>query len=461
MNPFRGSRALHDRLEKASPWAVVLFASSTSFAVYFCMYAFRKPFTVATYAGLSFGETGIELKTALVLGQLLGYALSKYIGIKFCSQLKRENLLMATIGLIFLAQAALLGFALLPGGWKVAAIFANGLPLGMVWGLAMRYLEGRRATEIMVATLSCSYIFATGAVKDIGQRILEFGHVDQFWMPFWTGLVFLPPLVISAWLLDALPQPDLNDQRERSHRSAMTTHDQWAFLAHFSVGLILLSFIYVLLTAFRDFRDNYAADILHELGLADVPGIFTKVEVVSAVIIALTLAGLSLFRHNRHALVATFAIMLSGVVMLGGTTLLFQAELVSGLAWMIFVGLGSYLAYVPYTVLFDRIFAATRASGTSVFAIYLIDSLGYTGSTAIQVYKDLWKAEQSRLLFFQNFSLALSMIGFVALLISGWYFIREERLAREASVDHAANSVVETSTESPAALGNHAAADTT
>ncbi|RCS43526.1 hypothetical protein DTL42_18695 [Bremerella cremea] len=451
MIQLRGSRALHDRLMRASPWVTILFASATSFSVYFCMYAFRKPFTVATYDGLVFGGTGVQLKTALVLGQLFGYALSKYIGIKFCSQLRRENLLVAMLGLIGFAQAALLGFALLPNAWKVAAIFANGLPLGMVWGLAMRYLEGRRATEIMVATLSCSYIFATGAVKDIGHRVLEVGGVDQFWMPFWTGLVFLPPLAVSAWLLDALPQPDLNDQQERSQRSAMTSKDQWSFLAHFSLGLILLSFIYVLLTSFRDFRDNYAADLLHELGLANVPAIFTKVEVVSAITIAFTLAALSFFRHNRHALVATFAIMLTGVVMLGGTTLLFRAQWISGLNWMIFIGLGSYLAYVPYTVLFDRIFAATRASGTSVFAIYLIDSLGYTGSTAIQVYKDLWKAEQSRLEFFQSFSLTLAVVGFVSLWVSGWYFIREERLAREADM----------LAQPTPGLGNQPAADTT
>lgn len=458
---FRGSRTLHDRLQKAGPGTTILFASATSFSVYFCMYAFRKPFTVATYDGLTFGDSGIQLKTALVLGQLFGYALSKYIGIKFCSQVRRENLLVATIGLILFAQVALLGFAILPPTWKVAAIFANGLPLGMVWGLAMRYLEGRRATEVLVATLSCSYIFATGAVKDIGQRILDVGGVDPFWMPFWTGLVFLPLLILSAWLLDALPQPDVNDQRERSHRTAMTVHDQWAFLAHFSLGLVLLSFIYVLLTSFRDFRDNYAADILQELGLAGVPGIFTRVEFVSAVTIAVTLAALSFFRHNRHALVATFSIMLIGVLMLGGTTVLFQAGSISGLSWMIFVGLGAYLAYVPYSVLFDRIFAATRATGTSVFAIYLIDSLGYTGSTAIQVYKDLWKAEQSRLVFFQNFSLTLSVVGFVMLLVSGWYFIREERLAREASAQLADPLASDTLVEPSPQLGNHAAADTT
>ncbi|TWT32877.1 DUF5690 family protein [Blastopirellula retiformator] len=432
MNHTYGNQFLRDRLQNAGPTRIALFASITSFCVYFCMYAFRKPFAVATYDGYEFAETGVELKTALVLSQLFGYVLSKYVGVKFCSQLRRERLMIAIIALILIAQAALLAFAVAPGNWKVAAIFFNGLPLGMVWGLAMRYLEGRRSTEFLVATLSCSYIVATGLVKDVGKRMLDYWAVDPFWMPFCVGALFLTPLVLSTWLLDAVPEPDLDDEAERSKRTAMTGSDQWAFLAHFSLGLIVLTFVYVLLTAFRDFRDNYAIEILKEINLAKIPGIFTTIEFVIAVVVTLTLAGLSFFRRNSHALLATFAIMTFGTVMLGASTLLWKAGWLNGLAWMILVGLGAYLAYVPYSVLFERVFAVTRATGSSVFAIYLIDSCGYTGSAAMQLYKDLWHAEKSRLSFFTDFALAMSVIGLVSLLYCGWYFIREEKRSRES-----------------------------
>ncbi|EAQ80384.1 DUF5690 family protein [Blastopirellula marina] len=434
MIALRGNQSLRSRLERWGPTSIALFASATSFAVYFCMYAFRKPFAVATYAGYEFANTGIELKTALVLSQLFGYVASKYIGVKFCSQLPRERLMAAMILLILFAECALLGFAIAPSNWKVVALFCNGLPLGMIWGLAMRYLEGRRTTEFLVATLSFSYIASTGFVKDVGRCLLDGWGVDPFWMPFCVGALFLPPVLLSIWLLDAVPAPDLQDEAERSKRTAMTGSDQWAFLAHFSFGLIVLTLAYILLTAFRDFRDNYAVEILNEIKLAKVPGIFTKIELVIAVVVTLTLAGLSFFRRNRNALLATFSIMTLGTLMLGAATLLWQAGWLSGLAWMILVGLGAYLAYVPYTVLFERIFAVTRASGSSVFAIYLIDSGGYTGSAAMQLYKDLWHAETSRLHFFVNFSLALSIIGFAMLLFSGWYFICEEQRTREAGI---------------------------
>ena len=66
------------------------------------------------------------------------------------------------VGLILAAEAALLIFGLVPPHWKVLAIFLNGLPLGMIWGLVVWYLEGRRTSEILLAALSCSFIVSSG-----------------------------------------------------------------------------------------------------------------------------------------------------------------------------------------------------------------------------------------------------------------------------------------------------------
>ena len=131
------------------------------------------------------------------------------------------------IGLILFAEFALLLFGLLPEQFKVVAIFLNGLPLGMVWGSVSRYLEGRRASEVMFAGLSCSYIVSSSSVKAFGIwlmdrdrhktvledwmgyrltiRIEEWG-VDQFWMPFVAGLCFLPLFIVAVYFLNQLPQ---------------------------------------------------------------------------------------------------------------------------------------------------------------------------------------------------------------------------------------------------------------
>ena len=131
-----------------------LFVIFASFSTYFCMYAFRKPFSAAGYDGLVFLDTTIDLKTALVISQIIGYVLSKVIGIKICSEVTRGRRALALVTLIGIAQLSLLLFAVLPNDLKVLAIFFNGLPLGMVWGMVVWYLEGRRTSEMLLAGLS-------------------------------------------------------------------------------------------------------------------------------------------------------------------------------------------------------------------------------------------------------------------------------------------------------------------
>src|SRR5688500_1404923 len=78
---------LTERLGRAPRPVYVLYATVAAFSTYFCMYAFRKPFAVATFAGQTLGDSEVNLKTAFVISQILGYALSKFLGIKVCSEL--------------------------------------------------------------------------------------------------------------------------------------------------------------------------------------------------------------------------------------------------------------------------------------------------------------------------------------------------------------------------------------
>jgi hypothetical protein len=69
--------------------------------------------------------------------------------------------------------------------------------------------------------------------------------------------------------------------------------------------------------------------------------------------------------------------------------------------------------------------AFTRVGGTAVFAIYLADSLGYTGSVGMQLYKDLAQSEMSRLNFLRLFSYGLAGGGAVLLTGSCVFFMRK------------------------------------
>ena len=67
-------------VERSAPAVFVAYVCIAAFTAYCCMYAMRKPFTAASYAGLSWW--GVQFKIILVVSQVLGYALSKFIGIR-------------------------------------------------------------------------------------------------------------------------------------------------------------------------------------------------------------------------------------------------------------------------------------------------------------------------------------------------------------------------------------------
>ena len=412
----------------------IAYAISASFAVYFCMYAFRKPFTAATYLdedGNPLCLGSLELKTIFTLSQIVGYMLSKYIGVKLCPEVRRHRRALWLVGLVVSAELALLLFACLPGAeLKALAIFFNGLPLGMVWGVVVRYLEGRRTSEILLAGLSCSFITASGVVKDVGRWLLRAHEVGDFWMPFVTGMIFLPPFILFVWLLDQLPDPDGEDEAERVERAPMTIAERVGFVARFLPGLTFLFVAYFFLTAYRDFRDVYGVEVFQSLGYSEQPALFSRAELLVAVGVLVPLALLVLIKDNRLGLAGASAIMITGIVLLGVSTLLLDAGIIDGFAWMTLIGLGSYLAYVPYgSVLFDRLIATTRVVGTAVFAIYLADALGYTGSVGVQIYRDVWQGDVSRFEFLRGFTYFLSVLGAVLLAASAVYFWRATRSA--------------------------------
>ena len=402
-----------------------VMAIMAAFSTYFCMYAFRKPFSAASYEGLEFLNTSFDLKTVLVTSQIIGYALSKMIGIKVVSEVTRRSRFRMLVGMILAAQAALFAFAVLPPSLKVMAIFFNGLPLGMVWGLVVWYLEGRKTSEMLLAGLSCSFILASGVVKDIGRWLMSAHEIDQFWMPFVTGCLFLIPFLLSAYLLNRLPEPSRDDRLVRMERSTMDGSQRWAFIRQFLPGMVMLMIAYFFLTAYRDFRDNFGVEIFDQLGYGiNEDAIFTRSELWVAFGVVGALAMLNLIKNNLWGLIGAFGVMTSGVMLMGVGTLLFDNGMIDGLTWMILCGLGSYLAYVPYgSVLFERLIASTRAMGTAVFVIYVADSIGYVGAIGVMGVKDQFAADVSRLDFFRYLTYGMSVLGVVMLVSSLIYFM--------------------------------------
>lgn len=409
-----------------------LYAMTAAFCTYTCMYAFRKPFTAAAFEGLTYW--GIELKTLLIISQVLGYTVSKFLGIKYISEMTAHKRAVAIIILVVIAQLSLFAFWIVPTPLKLIFLFLNGLPLGMIWGLVFSFLEGRRNTELLGAGLSVSFIFSSGFVKSIGKYLmLEFG-VSEFAMPFWTGMVFILPLILFTWMLNQLPPPSESDEELRTKRLPMNRRERIAFFKEFGVGIVMLTLIYMFLTAFRDLRDNYSLEILEAIGFVDNAAIFTQTETPIAFIVLAVMASIMFIKNNRKALMVNHFIVGFGILLIGASTFAFQLELISAYLWMVAVGLGSYLGYVPFNcILFDRFIATYRTVANAGFLIYIADSFGYLSSVGVLLYKNFGQEDISWYSFFVQFCYVMTVFGIILTIASLIYFSRQKQPSLETT----------------------------
>ena len=418
---------LKGRLANAGTVWFTLYAASAAFCTYFCMYAFRKPFTVASFEqGGMVAE--VDFKTALIISQVLGYALSKFIGIKVVSEMTADRRSLAILGLVMAGQLALVAFALLPGNWKLAALFFNGLPLGMIWGLVFSYLEGRRTSEILGAGLAVSFIVSSGVVKTVGKYLMLDMGVSEFWMPAVTGAIFTLPLFISVYFLSQIPKPDQQDMLERHKRVPMNTHDRFVLFSKYAVGLTLMILTYMLLTGLRDFSDNFAAEIWTALGYGDEPGIFSVAALYTSLFILIMLGMIMWVKQNLRAFMVNHVVVIIGMLTLGVSSLLYQSGLLSGAAWMIILSTGIYLAYIPFNCLiFDRMLSLVNDKANAGFLIYIADAMGYAGSVGILLYRSLFDVELSWITFLLQSAYFIAISGTIMMIGSAVFFYQKFR----------------------------------
>lgn len=402
----------------------LIYGGLTSFGTYFCMYAFRKPFAVATFEGLSLW--GVDYKIILIIAQVIGYMLSKFIGIKVISELTPNKRIYYLIGLILIAEFSLTLFAIVPAPYNFIFMLLNGLPLGMVWGIVFSYLEGRKFTEILGVALCSSFIVSSGVVKSVGLLVMENWSVSQFWMPAVTGALFLIPFVFFAWLLNKMPAPTEEDKNLRTERKPMSGKDRKKVFLTFFFPIVILVIFYTLLTALRDFRDNFSRELWDSLGFSGDASVYTLSEVPIAILVLVIIGLLGIIKNNYKAFLSYHYILIMGSVLIGLATILFQTSIISPMLWMISVGFGLYICYVPFNcIFFDRMIATFRIKGNAGYLIYVADAFGYLGSMAVLLYKNFGQSNLSWLRFFINSTYFIAITGTLIAILSLFYFKRK------------------------------------
>ena len=398
-------------------WAVV-----AAFGTYFCMYGFRKPFTAASYSEIYF--FGFDYKTLLVSGQVFGYMLSKFIGIKFISEMPYHGRALVIIGLIIFSHLALLCFALVPVPWNCLMLFFNGIPLGMVFGLVMGFLEGRRFTEALLGFLCASFILADGFCKSVGSFMLEKGISEQ-WMPFVSGTVFIFPLLVFVWMLTKIPKPKDSDILARSARTPMNAEDRKRFFLKYAIGLSLIILVYLFVTILRSMRADYAPEIWKGLGYDTKPDTFIISELWVTLGIVLSSSVMILVKNNIRAFYLGMIISLLGFILTLVAVIGLKNHMLNGFWFMVLVGLGLYLPYVlVHTTIFERLIAMTREKGNCGYLMYLADAIGYLGYVAVIISNAFVSKQSSLLDLFITIVSSIAILSIILIVMACIYFAK-------------------------------------
>ena len=398
-----------------STFLFVLWAGGCAFLCYSMVYGLRKPFTAATFD--DFMIWGYSFKSVIAIAQVIGYAISKFAGIKLISELNHKHRLRFIATAAIIATVSLVFFGLLPMHLKVIAMFFNGLALGVMWGVIFTFLEGRRITDLLASILGISIVLSSGMAKSFGLFVMNQLYVCEFWMPAAIGLIACPLVVALGWTLSKLPEPDAEDIELRVERVTLNGSERIALFYQYALLLTLLISGNMLLTVLRDIKEDFVVNILDLSGQSD--WMLAGVSATVTLIILLLFGLMVLVRKNKNALMILLTgSVISSVCMVYISWNYHQLNLPPVL-WLFVMGLSLYIPYLAFqTIFFDRFIAFFRISGNVGFFIYLIDSTGYAGSVVMLLIKELVKPDVSWLDVFNRMGVMVGIYCAIVFAIS-------------------------------------------
>ena len=387
------------------------------------MYAIRKPFTALVY---SQDILGYGIKSWMVLAQLLGYTLSKFVGIKWLGELNRNHRFRMIVLILTSATIPLLLMGFSNCKYWPIWMLLNGFPLGLIWGIVFSYIEGRNLTELIGAILACTFIFSSGFVKSIA-ILLQESHFSLEFIPFYVAIIFLIPAIIFSYLLEKMPKPSNEEILANAPRTALTKSERKAINKKYFGFLFAIVLLYGFLTLLRDIRDNFGAEIMSGLHIYNAKNL-TQLESIITIIMLVSIPFISRVKNHYNAILITIVATFIGGLICISTSILFKNQVIDGMGLLLFSGGGIYVGYILINIsIMNRLIGFNGTPANSGFLVYMADSAGYLCSLFISGFALFSKkGELPWLNWFQNL---IFFGGIIVMLFAvvAFYQIRKHR----------------------------------
>lgn len=408
--------------KKLSEVLLILWAGGAALLSYSLVYALRKPYTAASFDGLTF--FGSDYKVAVTTIQILGYVIAKFFGIKIISELKKENRFRFFVGSAILAEAVLIGFGMLDTPYNVIAMFVNGLSLGCMWGVIFSFIEGRKVTDILASLLGVSMVFSSGVAKSFGLFAMNEMHIDQFWMPAVIGGFALPLLVFMGYMLKRLPQPTAEDIALRNERVVLDGKGRKALFMKYAPILSLLFVGNFMLLVLRDIKEDFLVYILDMSNQSS--WMFARIDTIVTLIILGLFALFIFFRSNIKALLWLMTLVIAGCLTMTYVSYHYETLDLEPVTWLFIESLSLYIAYLTFqTIFFDRFIACFRIKGNVGFFIAMIDFIGYLGTVTLLSTKEFLDINIEWFALFNHIACAVGAVCTVLFTVAGILIYRK------------------------------------
>ena len=357
---------------------------------------------------------------------------SKFIGIKLISELKREGRLKFILVSIVVAELSLVLFGCLPRPFNVLALFFNGLSLGCMWGVIFSFLEGRRVTDLLASLFGLSIAVSSGTAKSIGLFVVDTLHVSEFWMPALIGAVALPLLAGFGYVLDHLPKPTAEDKALRVERVTLDKQQRWELFRNFAPILSLLFFANLFLTVLQDVKEDFLVKIIdvNTAGLSS--WVFAKVDGVVTLIILAVFATLALVKSHIKVLSVLLTLVIAGAITLSFVAFNYHSLQLSPLLWLFIQSLCLYFFVPQFSDNFLRpLYRLFPYQGKCRFFIAMVDSIGYTGTVLVLVFKECFNPDLDWLEFYNTMAGTVGIVCCTAFTISMFYLMQRYKRKTE------------------------------
>ncbi len=402
----------------------ILWAGGAALLSYALVYALRKPFTAATYDGLTI--MGVDYKTATSIIQIAGYALAKFLGIKLISELKRKHRLPFIIISVVLAELALLAFAVLPLPFNILALFFNGLALGCMWGVIFSFLEGRRLSGILASIMGLSIAFSSGLAKSAGLFLINDLGVNQFWMPATIGAFAMVFLVLLGMTLNRLPEPTALDEAECTKRVPMDAAQRKRTYMQFAPILTLLFLSTLSITIMQDIKEDFLVNLVDTTKISSWA--FSHIDGVVTLIILALFTAISVIRKHKIVLSILLVLIIGSLLGLAFVAHFYHELTLAPITWLFVQSLGLYTAYLGFqTIFFERFVANYKINGNVGFFIIVLDFVGYLGTVLVLIFKELFIQGINWIEFYNNMILMMCLMSASFLTVTLFILLKKDK----------------------------------